>query len=210
MRRSALATAAFLAAATPMTARAATIEFTGSRTNVDAPGPAAARCGTRATTNVVHNPAIGATSAGASNLGAFIPTLQHCIQLPLSAAAANPFDLGEFTFDFGAGDTLFGTYSGFLTFASPGLFNVFQTHVVTGGTGFFDGASGGFESSGVLSFPGGRPTVTQTFAGRLVAPAAVPEPGTWAMLIAGFGVLGAAMRRRRMTLPADLLASSGR
>jgi len=27
----------------------------------------------------------------------------------------------------------------------------------------------------------------------------VPEPGTWAMLIAGFGLVGAAARRRRQT-----------
>lgn len=32
----------------------------------------------------------------------------------------------------------------------------------------------------------------------LVEPTAtVPEPGTWAMLIAGFGFVGAALRRRR-------------
>ena len=32
----------------------------------------------------------------------------------------------------------------------------------------------------------------------LVTPAAaVPEPGTWAMLIAGFGLVGATIRRRR-------------
>jgi hypothetical protein len=31
--------------------------------------------------------------------------------------------------------------------------------------------------------------------GRLVA--AVPEPGTWTLFLAGFGLLGAAMRRKR-------------
>ncbi len=36
-----------------------------------------------------------------------------------------------------------------------------------------------------------RLTVTDVTAG------AVPEPATWAMLIAGFGVIGGAMRRRR-------------
>lgn len=33
--------------------------------------------------------------------------------------------------------------------------------------------------------------------GMAVAPGAIPEPATWAMLVLGFGVLGAGMRRRR-------------
>lgn len=37
--------------------------------------------------------------------------------------------------------------------------------------------------------------------GQVLRIAAVPEPGTWAMMIAGFGLVGAAMRRRqRFTL----------
>jgi hypothetical protein len=35
---------------------------------------------------------------------------------------------------------------------------------------------------------------------NLYGDAAVPEPGTWAMLIAGFGLIGAAMRRQRPRL----------
>nr|WP_303784543.1 PEPxxWA-CTERM sorting domain-containing protein [Sandarakinorhabdus limnophila] len=31
---------------------------------------------------------------------------------------------------------------------------------------------------------------------------AIPEPGRWAMLIAGFGLVGAAGRRRRATVAA--------
>ena len=31
---------------------------------------------------------------------------------------------------------------------------------------------------------------------------AVPEPATWVSLIAGFGLLGMALRRRRVTVPA--------
>lgn len=182
-------------AATAVPAGAATIAFTGSRQNVDAPGPAALRCGSRATTNVVNNPPT-ATSSGISNLGAFTPTLSHCLQLPLSNVLPNPFDLGEFTFDFGSGGTLFGTYSGVLNFLSPGTYSVMQTHIVTGGTGFFTGSSGGFDSAGTLSFTTGRPTVVQTFAGSLNVPAAVPEPKTWLMLIAGFGIVGAAVRQR--------------
>lgn len=181
-------------AASAAPAGAVTVSFTGSRTNVDAAGPAAARCGTRSTSNIRHNPPT-ATSVGVSNLGAFTPTLSHCIQLPLSNVAANSFDLGEFSFDFGAGNVLLGTYSGVLNFLAPGTYSVSQTHLVTGGTGDFLGASGSFGSSGTLSFLTGRPTVTQTFSGTLNLPA-VPEPATWLMLIAGFGAIGSAMRRR--------------
>jgi hypothetical protein len=32
--------------------------------------------------------------------------------------------------------------------------------------------------------------------------AAIPEPGTWAMLLLGFGAVGAAIRNRRRVQPA--------
>ncbi|WP_240782133.1 PEPxxWA-CTERM sorting domain-containing protein [Qipengyuania sediminis] len=191
-------------AAPAMPAAAAVVLFNGSRENVDAPGPAAARCGTRATTNVRNIPPT-ATSSGVSNLGTFTPTLSHCIQLPLSAAVPTPFDLGEFSFDFGGGNVLFGTYSGLLTFLSPGVYAVAQTHLVSGGTGIFANASGNFGSGGTFSFIGGRPTVSQRFAGALQLPA-IPEPATWGMLILGFGAVGGAMRghaRKRRRRGAD-------
>lgn len=46
------------------------------------------------------------------------------------------------------------------------------------------------------SFPAGLATVTQ------VADAAVPEPGTWAMMLLGFGAAGVALRRSRRQVPA--------
>ncbi len=199
------ASALLACAASAIPAGAATVAFSGSRSNVDAAGPAAARCGMRSTNNIRHNPPTS-TSVGLSNLGGFTPTLSHCIQLPPSIPGMTPFDLGEFTFDFGAGDTLFGTYSGFISFLSPGLFSVNQTHIVTGGTGLYLGSTGGFGSSGTLSFPGGRPTVNQKFAGTLDVPA-VPEPGTWLMLIAGFGLVGAGMRSARATVARSRLST---
>ena len=184
-------------------ASAAVFTFTGTRTSIDAAGPAAARCGSRTTSNIRHDPPT-ATSVGASNFGAFTPTLSHCIQLPLLSDTPNPFDLGEFSFNFGLGNVLLGTYSGLVTFVSPGNYTISQTHLVTGGTGSFLGASGMFDSSGTLTFPNRRPTVAQTFAGTLNLPA-VPEPATWLMLIAGFGAVGAAMRRRGL-IPGRTLA----
>lgn len=46
--------------------------------------------------------------------------------------------------------------------------------------------------------PAGAVTYSDSglFPGTLAAPAAVPEPATWAMMIVGFGTIGAAMRRR--------------
>lgn len=186
--------AACLAAITAGTsAEAGTVTFTGSRMNVDAPGPAAARCGSRTTANIRPGP--NSTSVGESNLGSFIPTLSHCIQLPIPA----PFDLGEFSFDFGGGNVLLGTYSGTVSFASPGVFNISQTHIITGGLGKFLNATGTFDSAGQLSFPGGRPTVAQMFTGSITAPG-VPEPTSWAMMITGFALAGTATRRREKTV----------
>lgn len=43
--------------------------------------------------------------------------------------------------------------------------------------------------------------VTQALAVPAAVIAAVPEPGTWAMLVLGFGAIGAALRRRRRDRP---------
>jgi hypothetical protein len=191
--------------ATASIANATIVDFSGTRQNVDAPGVAAARCGALTTTSVRNEPPT-ATSSGLSNFGAFTPTLSHCIQLPLSTSASTPFTLGQFDFDFGTGNSLFGSYDGSLSSTGPGLFAVVQTHNVTGGTGIFAGATGSFNSSGTLSFLTGRPVVQQSFAGLLNIPA-VPEPRSWAMMIIGFGMVGSALRFRRGKLVVrDLLA----
>lgn len=172
-----------------MPAQAATVTFSGTRFNVDAPGPAAARCGSRTTINIRQS--ANSISRGTSNFGDFTPTLSHCIQLP----PPGPFDLGEFLFEFASGATLFGTYAGQLTPREGGGFNVSQEHIVLGGTGLFAGATGMFTSSGTLIFGMGPPQVSQTFSGTLNAPA-IPEPATWGLMIAGFGLVGGSLRRR--------------
>ncbi|MBO9581790.1 MAG: PEPxxWA-CTERM sorting domain-containing protein [Sphingobium sp.] len=62
--------------------------------------------------------------------------------------------------------------------------------------------------TGIFSFDGIHPTAVVQAAGYaemnrlfgLTAAQAVPEPASWAMMIAGFGALGAAMRVRRRTV----------
>lgn len=196
MRTSRIAAACGLAVAlsgltTP--ANAAPVLFNATAMNVDAPGPQSARCGSRFTVNIGNGPNSSAT--GSSNLGTFTTTQSHCIQLPPPVA----YDLGQFLFAFASGDTLFGTYSGVLTFNAPGIFNLFQTNIVTGGTGLFAGATGMFTGIGTVSFVGGTPSSQQAYAGTLDLPA-VPEPASWMMIIAGFGLVGAALRRREPEL----------
>lgn len=56
------------------------------------------------------------------------------------------------------------------------------------------GGGGGGGGTGVTPNPGPTPMPTPTVPG---VPPAIPEPSTWLMLIAGFGVIGGAMRRKR-------------
>jgi hypothetical protein len=53
---------------------------------------------------------------------------------------------------------------------------------------------------------GGRANLIDNLAISRVAQGAVPEPGTWAMMFAGFGMIGAAMRRRRVSATTAQLA----
>ncbi len=63
--------------------------------------------------------------------------------------------------------------------------------------------------AGIFSFDGVHPTAAMQAAGYrdmdrrfgLTAVSAVPEIGTWVMMIAGFGVIGGAMRRSRAIKP---------
>jgi hypothetical protein len=78
--------------------------------------------------------------------------------------------------------------------SGPGSDSTFTTNLLAGtsyfaiATGFNNTDSGEYKLD--IDGPG-----TVTVGG---VPGAVPEPGTWAMIIAGFGIVGCALRRRKV------------
>lgn len=71
--------------------------------------------------------------------------------------------------------------------------------VFTGTTGddaFYGATNAGGISYLTITDPGGI-EIDQIQYGLLAQVAGVPEPGTWAMMLAGFGAIGIALRRRR-------------
>ena len=66
----------------------------------------------------------------------------------------------------------------------------------TGGSGYNSAPGfGSAYSAYVRDHSGAGDTRTRNYAFRIIDDA-VPEPATWAMMIGGFGMIGAAMRRR--------------
>jgi len=100
-----------------------------------------------------------------------IPSLTNVFSTPLSGTVYSPNS--RFTMNYSASDGSFMQTSGDLNPHSV-LISAVPPTGGTGGTGGGTGAgSGGPE------------------------PAGVPEPASWAMLVAGFGLAGSALRRRR-------------
>ena len=181
---------AALALAVAAPAGAAVVAFTGVTTN-DTPPPMPSPLCAPGQVRIAFSSA-NATVTGASNFGAFSPTLAHCLTPPPTSYSGGVFD-----FAFDAGDQVSGSYSGFFTpTATTDVLDTFVTYVVTGGTGRFAGASGTIEGVGILDRRVARPLNSLTLNGSLNLPA-VPEPATWGLMIVGFGFAGAAVRRRR-------------
>ncbi len=59
-----------------------------------------------------------------------------------------------------------------------------------------------FVSAAGLAFPGQTVDRSGSYFGGNVLTGAVPEPATWALMIGGFGLVGATARRRRRVLAA--------
>lgn len=201
MKHLILVTALLAGAALPLSsASAATVMFSGSQSNTNAPGAMGGRC-TALTVSIAN---VGPfTSTGSSNFGDFAATQSHCLDGPppiAVGAAPTPYYAGLFTYAFSDGDTLFGTYDGLLTnLGAQGQVGNHQTFTITGGGGRFLGATGAFTGDGTITFAPGRPPLSNiTFDGLIDAPG-IPEPATWMMLLLGFGALGAGLRSRRHT-----------
>ena len=123
---------------------------------------------------------------GTSPLGNF--TYNHVVCT--SGAAGGPVQ-GNFTINLG-GDLLQGTLNGAASpSGTPGLSNLLFTYLISSGTGQFLSATGSFIGSGTADTRQGAPSIVTLNFG------AVPEPGTWAMMLLGFGGIGITMRRRR-------------
>ena len=174
-------------------AHADTITFIGSRDtfNVSPAAPNMSRCGTPGLPNLLATLPPG---VGTSNLGAFTTTESHCINV----TNGNLFN-GLFTFDFGGGNSFFGTYVGMVTLPPVGgVAPLNQTFTVTDGTGRFAGASGSFTGFGARIEAGGVANIHLDFNGTITT---VPEPATVLLLGTGLAGVCASARKRRKLQP---------
>jgi len=177
-----------------MPATAGTWLITGTRQNVNPLNPpGTGRCAPATTVNIAPGMV---SSTGTSNFGAFTSTQSHCIAGP----PPNPLFNGIFTYDFGGGNTLSGTYIGLTSLsATPGVFDAQEFLTIGSGTGKFLGASGFINTVGSLTRTGGYGYYSGTLSGSVTAPQ-LPEPGTWGMMIGGLGAAGGLLRLRRREL----------
>ncbi|MBW8296167.1 MAG: PEPxxWA-CTERM sorting domain-containing protein [Sphingopyxis sp.] len=99
-----------------------------------------------------------------------------------------------------AGTRLYGAMSGidtpllFADFAAGDPASIFSNFPAGGGLVIAYSSMG---QEDAFTYGNIYPTMTLLRAPILSISSAVPEPGTWAMMLVGFGVIGAAMRNRR-------------
>lgn len=164
--------------AMPWATSAAVVDFNGAMTG-SATLAANAACAPIPFRGVISG------GLGTSSFGNFTYSHTVCTQ----GAAGGPIT-GDYIIDFGI-DRFVGTLAGASSpTATVGISNLMMNYSITGGTGRFLGATGGFTATGTADARLRPSTVSLSFA-------AVPEPGTWAMMLLAFGLLGSAMRSHR-------------
>lgn len=102
--------------------------------------------------------------------------------------------------EFGLTSGVAGTVNFFIT-GSDGTTQFLNALIGSGDTHFAFSTSSGSTFSNVLFVANSPLEITLLKQVRIdvAVPGAVPEPGTWAMMLIGFGAIGYSMRRRRKT-----------
>ena len=175
------------------TVQAGTVALEGTRTNISPGGVPGGRCAPALT--IQFSPDVF-QAVGSSNLGSFAYSASHCIASP---PPGSYYD-GQFTWTFADG-TVHGTHGGTLSAgATPGVFDVTEHMIITGGTGRYAGASGFADAVGTVQFGmhQGQPASfgNVTFSGQMMA-AAVPEPASGLMMTVALGAAGLGAWRKR-------------
>jgi hypothetical protein len=108
----------------------------------------------------------------------------------------NPTDMSFTICQNGSCQTLFTGLSGLHNYTDLSGFNSWAgTGNLPSGGGYFDNYKPTF--TGVTTFFGNSQPQGYTYQVSAPTPPPIPEPATWALMIMGFGVIGAAMRRRK-------------
>jgi hypothetical protein len=99
--------------------------------------------------------------------------------------------------------TVYRTDSAFNTLAELGSLRVYDSFAMPAGLTNkgsidLDGMFNSLDMTGLSNPQGGFFTPGSGALPPVTLPPSIPEPASWAMLIAGFGLVGAALRRRRL------------